>query len=106
MPPPQTSPDVSLHPARHTLLPLPQPLLVPGSRFRELYYWDSYWVLRGALVAGRRAAARGLVANLLHLLDCHGHVPNGSRCYYLNRRWGPGSSSTSSSMGRWCGGAV
>jgi alpha,alpha-trehalase len=32
--------------ARHTLLPLPCRAVVPGSGYRELYYWDSYWVVR------------------------------------------------------------
>lgn len=31
---------------RHTLLPLPEPVIIPGSRFREVYYWDSYWVIK------------------------------------------------------------
>lgn len=30
----------------HTLIPLPGDVVVPGSRFREVYYWDSYWVIR------------------------------------------------------------
>lgn len=30
----------------HTLLPLPKRFVIPGSRFREVYYWDSYWVIR------------------------------------------------------------
>lgn len=33
-------------PDLHTLLPLPNPVVIPGSRFREVYYWDSYWVIR------------------------------------------------------------
>lgn len=33
-------------PDLHTLLPLPEPFVIPGSRFREVYYWDSYWVIR------------------------------------------------------------
>lgn len=33
----------------HTLLPLPGPVIIPGSRFREVYYWDSYWVIRSVL---------------------------------------------------------
>ncbi|KAH7841282.1 hypothetical protein Vadar_027898 [Vaccinium darrowii] len=31
------------HPELHTLLPLSKPVVIPGSRFREVYYWDSYW---------------------------------------------------------------
>lgn len=33
-------------PELHTLLPLPGSVIIPGSRFREVYYWDSYWVIR------------------------------------------------------------
>lgn len=43
-PPSQVSDDVLAHPERHSLLPLPHPFVVPGDRFREVYYWDSYWV--------------------------------------------------------------
>lgn len=42
------SPDVEKEPDRHTLLPLKHPFVVPGERFRESYYWDSYWVIRSA----------------------------------------------------------
>ena len=30
-----------------SLLPLPQPYVVPGGRFREIYYWDSYFTMLG-----------------------------------------------------------
>lgn len=42
----QVSSAVEMEPDRHTLLPLKNPFLVPGERFREVYYWDSYWVIR------------------------------------------------------------
>ncbi len=45
----QVSPQAD--PLAHTLLPLPNPFLIPGDRFREMYYWDSYWVVRGLLVS-------------------------------------------------------
>lgn len=38
--------SVLKHPELHTLLPLAEPVIVPGSRFGEIYYWDSYWVVR------------------------------------------------------------
>ena len=28
-----------------SLLPLPCPYIVPGGRFREMYYWDSYFTM-------------------------------------------------------------
>lgn len=72
-------------PQCHTLLPLPRPFVAPGDRFRECYYWDSYWVVRGLLVCGMASTATAIVDNLLHLLQAHGYVPNGGRSYYLNR---------------------
>ena len=36
---------------------LPQPYVVPGGRFREMYYWDSYFTMLG--LAGERPAGSG-----------------------------------------------
>ena len=33
--------------ARSSLIPLPFPYVVPGGRFREIYYWDSYFTMLG-----------------------------------------------------------
>ncbi|CAL8471668.1 g11210 [Coccomyxa elongata] len=77
------------HPERHSLLPLPGYFFIPGQRFRELYYWDTYWVIKGLLVSQMPGSAETVVRNLLHLLDEYGHVPNGSRTYYLNRSQPP-----------------
>ncbi|WIA44588.1 hypothetical protein OEZ86_007311 [Tetradesmus obliquus] len=85
----QVSPAVAQHPERHSLLPLPNRTVVPGDRFRETYYWDSYWVVRGLLVSGMTETAAGLVGNLLSMLEAVGHVPNGARVYYLNRSQPP-----------------
>ena len=30
-----------------TLIPLPNDYIVPGGRFREVYYWDSYFTMLG-----------------------------------------------------------
>lgn len=48
----QLSPGVREHPELHTMLWVPHPCVVPGARFREVYYWDSYWVVKGLLVSG------------------------------------------------------
>ncbi len=37
----KATPDVIQSPSRHTLLATPHPMIVPGGRFRESYYWDS-----------------------------------------------------------------
>ncbi|KAG2996877.1 Trehalase [Phytophthora cactorum] len=64
-------------------------LVVPGGRFRESYYWDSYWIVQGLLVSGLRQTARGVVNHLLEYVAEFGFVPNGGRVYYLTRSQPP-----------------
>ena len=45
----QVAPVVATSPALHTLVWVPHPVVIPGGRFREVYYWDSYWVVRLAV---------------------------------------------------------
>ncbi len=70
-------------------LPLPRPYVVPGGRFREMYYWDSYFTMLGLQAAGRDTLVRDMVANFAHLIDTYGHIPNGTRSYYLSRSQPP-----------------
>eukprot|EP00898_Chlorokybus_atmophyticus_P005456 jgi/Chlat1/5911/Chrsp4S06406 len=79
---------------RHSLIALPSPMIVPGDRFRETYYWDSYWIVRGLLISRMPITARGVLSNLLSVVRQYGFVPNGSRVYYLNRSQPPLLSST------------
>ena len=72
-----------------SLLPLPRPYVVPGGRYRELYYWDSYFTMLGLLADGQRGLAEDIVANFAHLLDRHGFIPNASRSYMLSRSQPP-----------------
>lgn len=80
---------VIANPELHTLLPLPHPFIIPGSRFVEIYYWDSYWVIRGLLVSKMYETAKSIVYNLMSLIDVYGHVLNGARSYYSNRSQPP-----------------
>lgn len=72
-----------------SLLSLPYPAIVPGGRFREVYYWDSYFSLLGPSVTGRDDLVRNMVDNFAYLLDTYGHIPNGTRTYYLSRSQPP-----------------
>lgn len=72
-----------------SLLPLPAPFLVPGGRFRELYYWDSYFTMQGLLLDGQRDLAEPLLANFAHLLRTLGFIPNATRRYMLSRSQPP-----------------
>ncbi|MBB4657772.1 alpha,alpha-trehalase TreF [Parvularcula dongshanensis] len=69
-----------------SLLPLPNPYLVPGGRFREAYYWDAYFTLLGL---DDRALREGMVANFEAELAQYGRIPNGNRTYYLGRSQPP-----------------
>lgn len=77
------------HPPRCSLLPLPRPYVVPGGRFRELYYWDSYFTMLGLSASGRNDLLRAMADNFAYLLDTYGLVPNGTRSYYLSRSQPP-----------------
>ncbi|TDH73622.1 hypothetical protein CCR75_002089 [Bremia lactucae] len=64
-------------------------LIVPGGRFRESYYWDTYWIVQGLLVSDMPVTARGIVNHLLEYVSDYGFVPNGGRIYYLTRSQPP-----------------
>lgn len=68
---------------------LPRPFVVPGGRFRELYYWDGYFTSLGLVRSGRQDLVEDTIANMGHLLDQVGHIPNGTRSYYLGRSHPP-----------------
>ena len=72
-----------------SLLPLPHPYVVPGGRFREVYYWDSYFTMLGLASSGRWQQVRDMVDNFAWQLDQYGHIPNGNRSYYLSRSQPP-----------------
>lgn len=77
------------HPAQCSLLPLPNRYVVPGGRFGELYYWDSYFTMLGLFESGRSDLLRDMANNFAYLIDTYGHVPNGNRTYYLSRSQPP-----------------
>lgn len=72
-----------------SLIPLPCRYVVPGGRFREIYYWDSYFTMLGLLRSGRTDLVRSMLDNFAYLVERFGHVPNGNRTYYLSRSQPP-----------------
>lgn len=82
-------PIVAKHPDRHSLIYVDNPFIVPGGRFKEFYYWDSYWVIEGLLICGMKDTARGMINNFLSMVDKFGFIPNGGRIYYLMRSHPP-----------------
>jgi alpha,alpha-trehalase len=72
-----------------SLLALPRPYIVPGGRFSEIYYWDSYFTMQGLVQDGQGELARDMLANIADLIRRYGHMPNGNRSYYLSRSQPP-----------------
>jgi alpha,alpha-trehalase len=72
-----------------SLLPLPYSYIVPGGRFREIYYWDSYFTMQGLAVSNRYDLIEDMIDNFSFLIMHYGHIPNGNRSYYLGRSQPP-----------------
>lgn len=75
------------------LLYLPNKYVVPGGRFNEMYGWDSYFIIRGLLEAGRVELARDMVENFFFEVEHYGAMLNANRTYYLTRSQPPFMSS-------------
>jgi alpha,alpha-trehalase len=73
----------------HGLLYLENKYVVPGGRFNEMYGWDSYFIVRGLLRAGRVELARGMVDNFFFEIENYGAMLNANRTYYLTRSQPP-----------------
>lgn len=75
----------------NSFIPINHTFVVAGGRFREPYYWDSYWILEGLLLTGGDfiGVSREQIENFLDLVDQYGFVMNGARRYYLNRSQPP-----------------
>lgn len=72
-----------------TLIPLPNEYVVPGGRFREIYYWDSYFTMIGLAVSGRLGLMASMLDNFAFLIESLGFIPNGNRTYYEGRSQPP-----------------
>lgn len=72
-----------------SLLAMPRPYVVPGGRFREGYYWDSWFTMLGLQQDGREDLVDAMIENFASEIDRFGHVPNGNRSYYLSRSQPP-----------------
>ena len=46
---------------------LPNPVIVPGGRFREIYYWDTFWIIKGLLACGMNETVKGMIENTVRL---------------------------------------
>lgn len=72
-----------------SLIPLSRPYIVPGGRFREIYYWDTYFTALGLMDAGHSETVVHLLENFVDIIEEVGCIPNGNRAYYHTRSQPP-----------------
>ncbi|XP_075591144.1 trehalase-like [Dermatophagoides farinae] len=63
--------------------------MVPGGRFIENYYWDTYWICLGLLATGKPEIVKDTLINFFYLVERCGFIPNGTRMYYQDRSQPP-----------------
>lgn len=81
--------DVSENRELYSIVYVPHPVIVPGGRFREFYYWDSYWIIRGLILSEMFHTVKGMLINFLSVVETFGFIPNGGRIYYAMRSHPP-----------------
>jgi alpha,alpha-trehalase len=72
-----------------SLIPLPNPYIVPGGRFGEIFYWDSYFTMLGLKESGEIDMIENMIKNFAYLINTYGHIPNGNRTYFQSRSQPP-----------------
>lgn len=74
---------------RGSLIPLPNEYIVPGGRFSEQFYWDTYFIMLGLAADDEWAMIRGMMKNYAHMLRKFGMIPTANRTYFLSRSQPP-----------------
>ncbi|MBC7746446.1 alpha,alpha-trehalase TreF [Pedobacter sp.] len=72
-----------------SLLEVPYPYIVPGGRFNELFYWDSYFIMLGLTADGRINQVEAMTRDFAYLLRRHGYIPTANRTYLTSRSQPP-----------------
>jgi len=83
------SQDLRDNPGLYSKIYLSHGFVMPGGRFKEIYYWDTYWIVRGLLISQMNTTVKGILLNFIEQLDAYGHIPNGTRKYYTRRTQPP-----------------
>ncbi|KAJ6647157.1 Trehalase, partial [Pseudolycoriella hygida] len=81
--------EVKRNQQMYSIIYVDHPVIVPGGRFREFYYWDSYWIVKGLLHSEMYTTVKGMLSNFFEIVERFGFVPNGGRIYYSGRSQPP-----------------
>jgi len=72
-----------------SLIALPKPYVVPGGRFNEQFYWDSYFIMLGLAADNEWNLLEGMLTNVTYMIEQFGFVPTANRTYLLSRSQPP-----------------
>lgn len=74
---------------RGSLVALPHKYIVPGGRFNEQFYWDTYFIMLGLAAEGKWSLIEGMIKNYAHMIRKYGFIPTANRTYFLSRSQPP-----------------
>ena len=74
---------------RGSLLALPYAYIVPGGRFSEQFYWDTYFIMLGLAAEDRWEMIEGMIKNFAYMIRKFGYIPTANRSYFLSRSQPP-----------------
>ena len=72
-----------------SIIPLQYSYIVPGGRFREIYYWDSYFTMLGLIQSNQLKMIQNMLKNFGGMIELLGFIPNGNRSYFNSRSQPP-----------------
>lgn len=79
----------TMHENFSSFIDVPDSFVVPGGRFREFYYWDTYFTMLGLLRSNQTQLINNMLNNFAYLIRTIGRIPNGNRYYYEGRSQPP-----------------
>lgn len=74
---------------RGSLIALPYTYIVPGGRFNEQFYWDTYFIMLGLAASGKWKRIEYMMKNFVHEIRKYGYIPTANRSYFLSRSQPP-----------------
>lgn len=74
---------------RGSLIALPHEYVVPGGRFNEQFYWDTYFIMLGLAADNEWKLIEGMMRNYAYMLRKFGMIPTANRTYFLSRSQPP-----------------
>ena len=74
---------------RGSLIALPHAYVVPGGRFSEQFYWDSYFIMLGLAADNQWDMIEGMMKNYAYMIRKYGFIPTANRTYFLSRSQPP-----------------